>query len=131
MMKDAMEPTKPHRPNGVALFSWITGALFLAYGILNFYMNAPIDLRLRPFHASLHVLLGLAGLFLPRYRRTYLVAVTAIGLTCSIIGFAGVNNVPGLLTLNTPLNYGYAVIGMASLLVVVSQPSRTTPTTPE
>jgi len=115
-----MEPTLRHRPTGITWFSWIIGVLFLTYGIMNFFMNSPIDLRLKPFHASLHVLLGLAGLFLPRYRRMYLVTVTGIGLACSIVGFAGIDGIPGLMTLTTPLNYAYAAIGIITLLVVLT-----------
>jgi len=119
-----MEPEKHHHLNWITLFSWIAGTLFLAYGMLNFFMDAPVDLRLKPFHASLHALLGCVGLFLPRYRRTFLMTMTVIGLACSIIGFAGVTAVPGLLTLNAPLNYGYAVIGIIGLLLVVSLPAQ-------
>jgi hypothetical protein len=122
-----MEPAQKHLPDGITLFSWITGALFLMFGVLNFFMTAPVDLQLKSFHASLHVLLGCAGLLLPRHRRTFAVTVTAIGLVLSMLGFAGITDVPGLITLNGPLNYAYGVIGIIGLLLVIARPTKAMP----
>ncbi len=110
------------------LFTIISGSLLLIFGVLNFFMNSPIDLQLKPFHATLHVVLGISALCLPRYRRICIYSVTIVGLLFSIIGFAGVSNVPGLITLNAPLNYAYAIVGIIGLLVVVSPAPQTTKT---
>ncbi|MFA5775452.1 MAG: DUF4383 domain-containing protein [Ilumatobacteraceae bacterium] len=99
------------------MFAMITGWVLIVIGILNFFLTSPVDLKVKPVHAILHIVVGLLGVGLMKMHRGYTMWVGIGGVLLAIIGFAGVKDILNIVDFTTSSNWIHAVIGVVGLLV--------------
>lgn len=99
------------------MFAMITGWVLIVIGILNFFLTSPVDLKVKPVHALLHIVVGLLGVGLMKMHRGYTMWVGIGGVLLAIIGFAGVKDILNIVDFTTSSNWIHAVIGVVGLLV--------------
>lgn len=99
------------------MFAMIVGWVLIVVGILNFFLTSPIDMKVKPVHAIIHIVVGLLGVALMKMHRGYTLWVGIGGVLLAIIGFAGVDELFGIIDLPALFNWVHAVIGVAGLLV--------------
>ncbi len=95
----------------------IVGWVLILVGILNFFLTSPVDLKLEPTHAVFHIVAGLLGVVLVKSHKGYTMWVGIVGVLLAVVGFAGVEDILGLIDLPALFNYVHAVLGVAGLLV--------------
>lgn len=92
----------------------IVGWVLILVGVLNFFLE---PVKLLPAHGVFHIVAGLLGVVLSKSHKGYTMWVGIIGVLLAIIGFAGVEEILGIIDLPVLFNYVHALLGVAGLLV--------------
>ncbi|MBI4089799.1 MAG: hypothetical protein HY421_00185 [Candidatus Kerfeldbacteria bacterium] len=95
-------------------FAMIVGWVLILVGILNFFLE---PIKLMPAHGVFHIVAGLLGVVLSKSHKGYTMWVGVIGVLLAVIGFAGVEEILGIIDLPVLFNYVHALLGVAGLLV--------------
>ena len=96
-------------------FTLVVGWLLIVIGVLNFFIEPIIVM---PVHALFHIVAGALGVWAAKEHHVgYTMWVGIVGLALAVIGFAGVENILGIIDLTVMFNYIHLILGLAGLVV--------------